>query len=273
MLVTNAQLRSNVATSPDGALIVDLTQLGDLDEAGRRLLAAQVVLSLAEVSVGRVRLLADGAPLLPDRSDLTRDDVASLIAEPAPTTVPALVVYDGRVHQLNGQLDTALPGPIGNGEVAVQSAASSPDGRRVAVVAADGPRRRLLVGGAEGAAAPVGLEAGTMTRPSWAPTGSEVWTVLDATTVGPGGARRRRQRARRPGRRQGADRTGGRSRTCGCPATACAWRPWCAAGSTPPRWPAARTATSRSATSGRCGRRTWARSSRWTGGRPRRSWR
>ena len=65
MFVTNAQLRSNVATSPDGALIVDLTQLGDLDEAGRRLLAAQVVLSLAEVSVGRVRLLADGAPLRP----------------------------------------------------------------------------------------------------------------------------------------------------------------------------------------------------------------
>ncbi|HEX5810852.1 MAG TPA: LpqB family beta-propeller domain-containing protein [Pseudonocardia sp.] len=184
MFVTNAQLRSNVAASPDGALIVDLTQLGDLDEAGRRLLAAQVVLSLAEVSVGRVRLLADGAPLLPDRPDLTRDDVASLIAEPAPTTVPALVVYNGRVHQLNGgQLDTALPGPIGNGEVTVQSAASSPDGRRVAVVAADGSRRRLLLGGAEGAAVPVGLEAGTMSRPSWTASGSEVWTVLDATTV------------------------------------------------------------------------------------------
>ena len=139
MLVANAQLRSNVATSPEGALIVDLTQLGDLDEGGRRLLAAQVVLSLAEVSVGRVRLLADGAPLLPERPDLTRDDVASLVAEPAPATVPALVVYNGRVHQLNGgQLDTALPGPVGNGELAVQSAASSPDGRRVAVVAADG---------------------------------------------------------------------------------------------------------------------------------------
>ena len=205
MLVTNAQLRSNVATSPDGALIVDLTQLGDLDEAGRRLLAAQVVLSLAEVSVGRVRLLADGAPLLPDRPDLTRDDVASLIAEPAPTTVPALVVYNGRVHQLNGgQLDTALPGPVGNGEVAVQSAASSPDGRRVAVVAAEGPRRRLLIGGAEGAVGP-GRSGGRDDDPA----------VVDAHRIrgldgpgrhddGPGGARPRRQRARRPGRRRGS---------------------------------------------------------------------
>jgi hypothetical protein len=184
MLVANAQLRSNVAASPEGALIVDLTQLGDLDEGGRRLLAAQVVLSLAEVSVGRVRLLADGAPLLPDRPDLARDDVASLIAEPAPATVPALVVYDGRVHQLNGgQLDTALPGPVGTGELAVQSAASSPDGRWMAVVAAYGPRRRLLVGAAAGAAGPVGLEADTLTRPTWTPTGSEAWTVLDSATV------------------------------------------------------------------------------------------
>jgi len=119
MLVTNAQLRSNVATSPEGSLIVDLTQVGDLDEGGRRLLAAQVVLSLAEVSVGRVRLLADGAPLLPSRPDLTRDDVVSLIAEPVPATAPALVVYNGRVHQLNGaQLDTALPGQVGNAVIA-----------------------------------------------------------------------------------------------------------------------------------------------------------
>ena len=187
--------------------------------------------------------------------------------------MPALVVYNGRVHQLNGgQLDTALPGLIGNGEVAVQSAASSPDGRRVAVVATDGPRRRLLIGGAEGAVAPVGPEAGTMTRPSWAPSGSEVWTVLDATTVAravldPDGNARvapvdareltglgavQDLRLSRDGLRVAAVVRGGLS---------------------PPRWPAARTATSRSATSARSGRRTWATSSRWTGGRPRRSWR
>jgi hypothetical protein len=184
MLVTNAQLRSNVATSPEGSLIVDLTQVGDLDEGGRRLLAAQVVLSLAEVSVGRVRLLADGAPLLPSRPDLTRDDVMSLIAEPVPVTAPALVVYNGRVHQLNGaQLDTALPGQVGNGELAVQSAAASPDGRRIAVVAAEGARRRLLIGGTEGPAVPTGLGATTMTRPSWTPTGLEAWTVVDSSTV------------------------------------------------------------------------------------------
>jgi hypothetical protein len=185
MLPRGAQLRSNVAVSPEGALIVDLTQVGELDETGRRLLAAQVVLSLAEVSVGRVRLLVDGAPLLADRPDLTRDDVASLIAEPAQApTVPALVVYGGRVHQVAaGQPDTALPGPVGDGRLDVRSAASSPEGGRIAVVAADGPRVQLMTAGPDGAATPVGLESPSMARPSWAPTGAEVWTVLDSTAV------------------------------------------------------------------------------------------
>ena len=185
MLPPGAQLRANVATSAEGSLIVDLTQVGDLDEAGRRLLAAQVVLSLAEVSVGRVRLLVDGAPLLADHPDLTRDDVAALAGDPAPApAVPALVVYGGRVHQVTGaQPDTPFPGPVGNGELAVQSAASAPDGRRVAVVVADGPRVRLLAAGPDGVAAPVGPESARMTRPSWAPGGVEVWTVLDSTQV------------------------------------------------------------------------------------------
>jgi hypothetical protein len=185
MLPPGAQLRANVAVSPEGALIVDLTQVGELDETGRRLLAAQVVLSLGEVGVGRVRLLVDGAPLLADRPDLTRDDVAPLVAEPTQgPMVPALVVYGGRVYQIvAAQPDIPLPGPFGDGRLQVRSAASSPQGGRIAVVATDGPRLQLMTGGADGTAAPVGLEASSMTRPSWAPTGAEVWTVVDSTAV------------------------------------------------------------------------------------------
>ena len=184
VLRPGAALRSNVAPSPEGALIVDLTGVGDLDEAGRRLLAAQVVLSLAEVSVGRVRLLVDGAPLLADRPDLTRDDVGALAGDPPSATVPALVVYGGRVHQLTGgQPDVALPGPVGDGELAVRSAAASPDGRRVAVVTADGPRQRLQLTGPDAAVTPVGPEGATLTRPSWAPGGDEVWTVPEGGPV------------------------------------------------------------------------------------------
>lgn len=182
----DARLRSNVAASPDGALVVDLTQVGELDEPGRSLLAAQVVLSLGEVNVARVRLLVDGEPLLPDGADLTRDAVAAHDGEVRPSVdIPGLVVAGGRLRQLTGpEPGAALPGPVGNGAFDVASAASTGDGQRLAVVVREGPRRRLLLGGGpDGGVSPVALVAGTMTRPSWMPTGAEVWTVLDSAVV------------------------------------------------------------------------------------------
>lgn len=185
LLPPGAQLRANVTRSDDGAVVVDLTRLGDLDESSRQLLAAQVVLSLAEVNVGRVRLLADGEPLLPDRPDLTREDVAALSAEVEPAAdVPGLVVAGGRVRQLTGPEPSApLPGPLGDGSYDVESAASAVDGRRIAAVAEVGGSRTLLVGRTDGDMAAVPLTARTMTRPTWTPTGGEVWTVLDSSVV------------------------------------------------------------------------------------------
>ena len=186
-LVPGARLRSNVAATPDGAVVVDLTRTGDLDATARRLLAAQVVLSLAEVNVGRVRLLVDGEPLVADHPDWTRDDFAAIVGDAQPgVDVPALVVAGGRVAQLSGPEPSApLPGPVGNGTVDAESAASTVDGLHLAVVARTPQGRTLLVGGSTGGAGvvPVALTAPTMTRPSWTPTGSEVWTVLNGDAV------------------------------------------------------------------------------------------
>ena len=187
-LRAEAQLRSNAGLGEAGELVVDLTQVGELDEAGRRLLAAQVVLSLSEVNVQRVRLLVDGIALLPAQPVLTRDDVASLSGDVQPgADVPALVASAGRLRGLNvvgGAPD--LAGPVGDGTYDVESAASSVDGRRLAAVVRFEGRRQLVVGDVgEGGAvvATVGLTAGSMTRPSWSPTASEVWTVLDGGVV------------------------------------------------------------------------------------------
>ena len=186
-LAQGAQLRSNVSVATDGALVVDLTGIGDLDEVGRRLLAAQVVLSLAEVNVVRVRLLVDGEPLVAGRTDWVRDDVTPLSSDVPPAAdVPALVVNAGRVGQLTGPTPAvALPGPVGNGSYDAESAASSVDGRHLAVVTRSPAGRTLLVGGvgAGGSVAPVALPARSMTRPSWTPAGDEVWTVLDSAVV------------------------------------------------------------------------------------------
>lgn len=189
-LEAGARLRSNVAPGADGALVVDLTGIGDLaegqDDQARRLLAAQVVLSLGEVNVSRVRLLVDGEPLLPGQPEVTREDVAALSAEVQPgADVPSLVVRDGRVRRLSGpEPDVPLPGPSGNGTYDAESAASTADGGRLAVVAATVAGHTLLVGGgSDGGMAEVPLQARTMSRPSWTPTGDELWTVLDSDVV------------------------------------------------------------------------------------------
>jgi lipoprotein LpqB-like beta-propeller protein/sporulation and spore germination protein len=185
-LPPQAELRSNVSNSPDGVLVVDLTGVGELDPPGRRLLAAQVVLSLAEVNVVRVRLLVDGEPLLADRPDVTRADVDDLVAESQPgQEVPGLVVSGGRLRQLTGpEPSTPLPGPAGDGSLDVESAGLSADGQRLAVVARQGARRVLLVGGAaDPGLSTTSLEGATVSRPTWVPGGTEAWTVLDNRTV------------------------------------------------------------------------------------------
>ena len=185
-LPPQARLRSNLSTSPDGALVVDLTQIGDLDGPSRRLLAAQVVLSLAEVNVARVRLLVDGVPLLADRADLTRTDVVDMVAEVQPgPEVPALVVSGGRLRQLTGPEPSApMPGPTGDGSYDVESAATTVDGRRLAAVVRAGDRRALVVGSvADLGVTQVPLDAAAMTRPTWTPAGDEAWTVLDGRVV------------------------------------------------------------------------------------------
>ena len=159
MLVANAQLRSNVATSPEGALIVDLTQLGDLDEGGRRLLAAQVVLSLAEVSVGRVRLLADGAPLLPDRPDLTRDDVASL---------------DRRARAGDGARPGRLRRPACTSSTAASSTPRCP-GRSATASWPCSRRRRARTGGASRWSPPTARDAGCSWVVPRAPPRRSAW--------------------------------------------------------------------------------------------------
>lgn len=179
-----ARLRANVAETPDGTVLVDLTELGTLDEGRRRLLAAQVVLSLAEVNVAKVRLLDDGAPLLDDQPDLNRDLFADMSADvDSRPDVPGLVVGGGRARVLlPGGLGEPLPGPVGNGSLDVASAAASNDGQRMAAVTrSDG--KQLLVGRAGSALEATGLRAEAMTRPSWNPTGGEVWTVLDGARI------------------------------------------------------------------------------------------
>lgn len=200
-------LRSAVGTTSDGVTTVDLTRAGPvaaMDPARRTEIAQQIVLTLAGVGIDRVQLTVDGTPLLDghptlgvadvlaglpptvrDREDLRSDAGAGDAAMPP----PAVVVTGGRVRAVpqdaTAGTDPARPAApdLVTGVDDARSASMSPDGRDVAVVAGEGAGMRLDVGRAGAAVAPTPITGTTMTRPSWTPDGSEVWTVVDGRPV------------------------------------------------------------------------------------------
>jgi hypothetical protein len=179
-----ARSRSNVLVGPDGRISIDLAGMGAVGAQERRLAAAQIVSTLdGLVRRPPFQLLADGEPLVAGKPDWRAADIASYTATSGPRPdVPGLVVYGGRLRGLDG---TPLPGPAGSGELRVLTAArSSPEGERLAAVATrqDG-RLQLLVGTTGEGLTAVALDAVSMTRPTWRPSGNEVWTVINGTTV------------------------------------------------------------------------------------------
>ncbi|HEY2766086.1 MAG TPA: LpqB family beta-propeller domain-containing protein [Pseudonocardiaceae bacterium] len=182
-LPPGARPRSHVLVSTDGRTVIDLAGLGGVPEQERRLVAAQIVSSLDGLVPTPLRLLADGEPLVTGQSQWSSADLISYTAAVGPRPdVPGQVVVDGRLRGLDGG---PVPGPAGDGQLTVLSAArSSPGGELLAVVVA-GPdgRPQLRVGRSGGPLTAVPMDASSMSRPTWRPFGTEVWTVINGTTV------------------------------------------------------------------------------------------
>jgi len=179
-----AHPRSNMLVGPEGRAVIDLAGMEAVEAQERRLAAAQIVRTLdGLVRRPPFQLLADGEPLVAGKRDWRPADITSYTATSGPRPdVPGLVVHDGRLRGLDG---APLPGPAGSGELTVLTAArSSPEGERLAAVATrpDG-RLQLLVGATGGGLTAVALDAISMTRPTWRPSGNEIWTVINGTTV------------------------------------------------------------------------------------------
>ncbi|MGH3997761.1 MAG: LpqB family beta-propeller domain-containing protein, partial [Pseudonocardiaceae bacterium] len=175
--------RSNVLVSDSGRAVINLTGLAGLAEPDRRLVAAQIVNTLGGMLPAPLRLLADGEPLVSDKVEWHTADITSYLSPVGPRPdVPGQVVVGGRLLGLDG---APAPGPAGAGALTVLSAArSSPGGEQLAAVVA-GPdgRPQLHVGRAGADLAAVPLDAASMTRPTWLPSGAEVWTVINGRTV------------------------------------------------------------------------------------------
>ena len=177
------EIDTNVKSLDDGTLVVPLTGLSGVPDDIRNLIAAQIVLSLQYVTSSRVRILADGAPLVPNHSDWRLNDLPAYGASLSISLqLLGLMTVGGRIRSLGD--GAPVPGPAGNGEYDVVSAAQSIDGKRLAVVERGGGMLRLRIGdlGHDLPLAPLGGR--TLTRPTWRPGTGEVWTVVDGLSVG-----------------------------------------------------------------------------------------
>lgn len=182
VLPDGARTRTNVAPSPGGELVVDLSHLGSPSPTDRQLIAAQVVLSLSSVTVSRVRLLADGVILSPEHPDWTMDDVQALQSDTTPRPdLPGLVASNGVLRSLG--TGTEVKGAAGPGGPTVYSGAESVDGARLATVVRTSTGTGLRIGQTGEPTRDVGLTAGQLSRPTWKPNAREVWTVANSTEV------------------------------------------------------------------------------------------
>jgi hypothetical protein len=176
------EIDTNVKSLDDGTLVVPLTGLSGVPDDIRHLIAAQIVLSLQYVTSARIRILADGAPLVPNHSDWRLNELPAYDAALSISReLLGLMTVGGRVRSLGD--GAPVPGPAGNGEYEVVSAAQSIDGKRLAVVERSGGAVRLRIGDLGHDLALTTLGGSTLTRPTWRPATGEVWTVVDELSV------------------------------------------------------------------------------------------
>jgi hypothetical protein len=177
------EIDTNVKSLDDGTLVVPLTGLTGVSDDTRNLIAAQIVLSLQYVTSARIRILADGAPLVPNHPDWRLSDLPAYGAALSPSQdLLGLMTVGGRVRSLGD--GAPVPGPAGNGGYDVVNAAQSIDGKRLAVVARDGGGGvRLRIGDLGRELPMVSLSGSTLSRPTWRPGTGEVWTVIDQLSV------------------------------------------------------------------------------------------
>ncbi|GGM79947.1 lipoprotein [Longimycelium tulufanense] len=182
------RLRGNVVDAPDGALVVNLTDVGEQTSQNVRLIATQVVLSLNSVSSLKVKLLSENVPIDKNKVDWRPSDFPQTTGDNVPPpNVPGMVVLGGRLRTLE-KGGGPVKGPAGSLDVV--TAAQSIDGGRLAVVTRSGSGQvALRVGPVEGNLTEVNLDpASHLTRPTWQPASNdrgatELWTTVDHKSV------------------------------------------------------------------------------------------
>ncbi|MBF6174614.1 MtrAB system accessory protein LpqB [Nocardia blacklockiae] len=173
-----------------GGVQIDFAAGSTLDQRSKELLAAQVVLTLADAGIlGPYFLLGDGKPL--DERYATTGWTVPDVSSMSPTAnahnrIGLHAVRDGALMKVTDSGIAPVPGYFGAARN-LQSVGLTPDGQLVAAVADSGrpapePARTLVIGSNDGTALAV-AEGNTFTRPSWTADGGSAWSVVDGDRV------------------------------------------------------------------------------------------
>ena len=182
-LPPDARTETNVSEAGNGALVVNFSDLGRLRPPEKKLVAAQVVLSLQGVSNARVKLMEESSLLLPNQEVLRPADVASYRRNNhVRADVPPLAVVDEQLLTLDQRAER-VPGPAGSGEYNVTTAAHSADGSKLAAVVREPAGGvRLRVGPYGGPLWASEVTGSFTSRPTWRDA-TEVWVVVDKREI------------------------------------------------------------------------------------------
>lgn len=188
----------SVEAGPDIAAegrTVNISGLGEVDPDLRTMLAAQIVWTLASADFrGPWLLMADGKPLVPNHEGPWTKD-SDEIRSFDPSRMPADLVRmrtvdnDGIYEVVDGRANPMGKGWRATGSTILTSAAVGVDMEGTELLAAvfrasrdNNAESTLMLGLASGTPAPV-LQGQSLTRPSWSPDASAVWTVKDGNKV------------------------------------------------------------------------------------------
>ena len=175
---------SRVTVTLGSPIRVELPGASQLDMATRNRLAAQVAVTLQQVSSGSdITIMDSGRPVSVPQARGTVFAVADFnaIVNPPSPTPSVFYIRDGAVVD---QLGAPLPGALGSGRYDLGAVALSSVGStdlRVAGTSGAGANARLLVGTRDSGLRSTAVR-GRLSRPAWFPGQDEVW-VGDGASV------------------------------------------------------------------------------------------
>lgn len=160
---------------------------GDLGPEGRYRFAAQVVWTLAKAGIpGPYRIEIDNTPIIEKTEYLTIEHVAEYNpGASAGAASPLYALADGKIMTVEGDRATSVAGAWGAQHDIIAADFEAASGI-VAAVQQSGPaedRRSALLIGKTGEEPKRGIEAKTLSSPTFEIEGNAVWTVLEGRKV------------------------------------------------------------------------------------------